>query len=378
MSFNGSGSYTPPGASFPAVASTLIESAKYNNVINDMSTALSTCLTKDGQTTVTANLPMATYRHTGVGNATSLTDYASADQVIDNALSYAGASAAGTDTYAVTLTISPGAYAVGQKYQFLTDVVNTGACTVNFNSIGAKSIKFADGSDPYNGAIQASSVVDVIYDGTNFILLNPHLDSLAYGRSILDISSEANFKALVNLEIGTDVQAYDANIVTLPGGGATKMVFYQASAPTGWTQVVTDNDKALRVVSGSGGGSGGTHGLSTPPSTAHTHTGPSHTHGYSTVIAHTHTFTTASDGSHAHTINVWGGSGTYNALGGDGSTLSRTENTSSTGSHTHTGTTASTGSGSGTTTAAGTGNTGSNGPTAFAPQYIDVIVCSKD
>lgn len=34
-------------------------------------------------------------------------------------------------------------------------------------------------------------------------------------------------------------------------------VFYQASAPTGWTQVTTHNNKALRVVSGTGGGSGG-------------------------------------------------------------------------------------------------------------------------
>jgi hypothetical protein len=35
-------------------------------------------------------------------------------------------------------------------------------------------------------------------------------------------------------------------------------VFYQASAPTGWTKSVTHNNKALRVVSGTGGGSGGT------------------------------------------------------------------------------------------------------------------------
>ena len=38
--------------------------------------------------------------------------------------------------------------------------------------------------------------------------------------------------------------------------GAT-MLFYQSSAPTGWTQVTTQNNKALRVVSGSGGGTGG-------------------------------------------------------------------------------------------------------------------------
>ena len=35
-------------------------------------------------------------------------------------------------------------------------------------------------------------------------------------------------------------------------------IFYQTSAPTGWTKSTTHNDKTLRVVSGNGGGSGGT------------------------------------------------------------------------------------------------------------------------
>lgn len=42
----------------------------------------------------------------------------------------------------------------------------------------------------------------------------------------------------------------------------SQAVFYQASAPGGWSQVTTHNNKALRVVSGTGGGfgSGGTSG----------------------------------------------------------------------------------------------------------------------
>lgn len=44
---------------------------------------------------------------------------------------------------------------------------------------------------------------------------------------------------------------------------STAWVFYQASAPTGWTKSTTHNDKALRVVSGTGGGSGGTSAFST-------------------------------------------------------------------------------------------------------------------
>jgi hypothetical protein len=37
----------------------------------------------------------------------------------------------------------------------------------------------------------------------------------------------------------------------------TVKLFYQATAPTGWTKLATQDNKSLRVVSGTGGGSGG-------------------------------------------------------------------------------------------------------------------------
>lgn len=37
----------------------------------------------------------------------------------------------------------------------------------------------------------------------------------------------------------------------------TKKVFFQATAPTGWTQDTSQNNKALRLVNGVGGGNGG-------------------------------------------------------------------------------------------------------------------------
>jgi microcystin-dependent protein len=42
----------------------------------------------------------------------------------------------------------------------------------------------------------------------------------------------------------------------------TTMVFYQNAAPTGWTQDSSQNDKFLRVVTGTGGGTGGTNTVS--------------------------------------------------------------------------------------------------------------------
>lgn len=39
----------------------------------------------------------------------------------------------------------------------------------------------------------------------------------------------------------------------------TAWVFFQAAAPTGWTRLTTQDNKALRVVSGAGGGAAGTN-----------------------------------------------------------------------------------------------------------------------
>ena len=96
MPFNGGGSFSPPGASFPAVASTLIEAVKFNAVINDIATnGLSNCITKDGQTTPTANIPMAGNKLTGLGAATTNGDAVRYEQVIGAFLPITGGTLTG-------------------------------------------------------------------------------------------------------------------------------------------------------------------------------------------------------------------------------------------------------------------------------------------
>lgn len=58
MPFNGSGTYAPPGAGFPFVTATAISSTTMNGIINDMSTAFTNCVTRDGQSPLTAGMPL--------------------------------------------------------------------------------------------------------------------------------------------------------------------------------------------------------------------------------------------------------------------------------------------------------------------------------
>lgn len=78
------------------------------------------------------------------------------------------------NAYVVTLTPALGAYTAGTLVQFKATNANTTASTVNVNGLGAKSIKKLGGStDLVSGDIAAGMIVELEYDGTNFLMLNP-------------------------------------------------------------------------------------------------------------------------------------------------------------------------------------------------------------
>ena len=81
MSLNGSGVYSPNTAGQPVVAGTTITDTAFNALVNDIATALSTAIYKDGQQTVTANIPLGGYKITGLGTGTATTDAAAVQNV---------------------------------------------------------------------------------------------------------------------------------------------------------------------------------------------------------------------------------------------------------------------------------------------------------
>ena len=152
----------------------------------------------------------------------------------------------------------------------------------------------------------------------------------------------------------------------IPNGSV--MVFFQANAPTGWTKVTTQNDKTLRVVSGTGGGTGGDWAMSAGETTS-SHAGHSHSH---TLAAGAHTLSTSEIPSHSHSGVVTGGSigNTYWRYSDNDPAVyalssGSTANTGSGGSHSH-------------NLSGSISSGGSHTHTIAAPQYIDVIICSKD
>lgn len=85
----------------------------------------------------------------------------------DGSVIYAADSGA-NDTYAVTLSPVPSAYTTGMVVNFKANTANTGAATLNVNSLGAKTIKKNKDQDLSDNDIKSGQIVTVVYDGTNF------------------------------------------------------------------------------------------------------------------------------------------------------------------------------------------------------------------
>ena len=169
MARNGSGTYTLPAGN-PVVTGTTISSTWANNTLNDIGNAMTASLAYDGQTVPVANLPMGSYIHTGVGNATARTNYAAAGQVQDSTFNYL-TSVSGTDTITALAPLSMSAYATGQVFRFIATGANTTTgVTLNINSIGAKNITKNGATALDIGDITNAQVVSVVYDGTQFQL----------------------------------------------------------------------------------------------------------------------------------------------------------------------------------------------------------------
>jgi hypothetical protein len=177
MPRNGSGTYTRPQSDY--TSGTTIVSAAVNSDLNDMASALTASLARDGQTTPTGNLPMGNFRHTGVADGVARTDYAALGQTQNGAFLWGGT--AGGTANAATISLNPplAAYAAGQAFRFQTGAAaNTGAVTLNVNSIGAVALNKGDGTVALGaGDLPASAMVTVVHDGTRFRLIDVASDA---------------------------------------------------------------------------------------------------------------------------------------------------------------------------------------------------------
>ena len=114
---NGSGTYVVYTPGNPVVTGTTISSTTFNNTINDIATALTGSISADGQTPITANIPMNSHKLTGLAAPTVAGDALSYGGVVAGSTGAFTSSALGTQVIATnggttTLTVSSPYYTV--------------------------------------------------------------------------------------------------------------------------------------------------------------------------------------------------------------------------------------------------------------------------
>ena len=193
MAYNGSGTFLINTAGQPVITGTTISSTTFNSLTADLATGLTTALTKDGQSTPTANIGMGAFKITNLGAGTVASDSARLDQVQGGAATFI--TVAGTDTLTGTTTPALAAYATGNQFSFVVANTNTGAVTLNVDGIGAKAITRTGTTALVAGDMVAGQAVEIIYDGTRFQLVNGNSFTNLKVSGTLGVTGVATFTA---------------------------------------------------------------------------------------------------------------------------------------------------------------------------------------
>ena len=288
MSYNGSGTFVINSAGQPVVSGTVISSTAFNALTADLATGLSTAITKDGQTTITANIPMANYKFTGLGTGSAAGDSANLSQVQSTAVKLL-ASVSGADTITAVGSPNVAAYVAGQMFYFVAAGANTGAVTINIDSLGAKSITRDGTTALAAGDIQSGEVCVIVYDGTQFQLVNGASQSAAIVTNSLTVNGTSSLDGAVTInDSGADV---DFRIESDTNANAFFLDGANGNVGIG-TSSLGMNAAGLPLVVGSGSGNNGMTIFSGSSASGSIHFADAATTGadsYRGIIAYSHT-----------------------------------------------------------------------------------------
>lgn len=215
MSYNGSGTFNINSAGQPVVSGTVITDTAFNLLTADLATGLSTALTKDGQTTPTANIPMGTFKLTNLGAGTAVADAVRLSQ-LQNFGTTTLVTISGTNTITGTVSPSLTAYVAGQVFSFIVSVTNTGPATLSIDGLGAKAITKTGTIALEAGDMVSGQVILVQYDGTQFQIIS----GAGGGAKAGGVIYENSLTVTANYTLTTGKNGHSVGPITINGGVA--------------------------------------------------------------------------------------------------------------------------------------------------------------
>lgn len=284
MPYNGLGVFSP-SISYVADKNASIgpQAQRFDTNFNDVAGGLSNVICADGQSTVTADISHGNHKITNLADAAATAQDAVNVRTLQGGIKFnlcVGDIGTSTATaYNAALSPAIAAYPSYLDIIFVPNFDSSAATTLNLNGLGVREI-YSVSRGPFitAGQWKAGDFLHLIY------------------------SAALGYWIWVNEFRHSDVPPTTILIAAL------------ASAPFGYTQVTSVNDKVLRMVSGTGGGQGGNWAISglAMDGANHFHTGTTNIPGQagdptgstshsSAKDNHTHVFTTGTANSgHTH------------------------------------------------------------------------------
>ena len=226
MARNGSGTYSRTQSDY--AFNTVIQETQINSELNDIATEISASLEVSGKKTWTGNQNAGSTKITALAVGTVNTDSTTLGQSQNSGSQYATGS--GTNTIVATMAPAITAYAAGQTFRIkMAAGANTGATTINLNSLGAKAITKKGTTALAAGDIPASTMFEIAYDGTRFQLLNVGTDvgiTASSTDSLTNKTFDANAtgNSLSNVDVADLAAGTDGQLITWGADAAATTV----------------------------------------------------------------------------------------------------------------------------------------------------------
>jgi|GEM_PF-2416461 len=127
--------------------------------------------------------------------------------------------AGAADVYTLALHKTAAAYYNGMALDIEAHATNTGACTINVDSLGAKAIKAANGTDPEAGDLTSGDYLCLRYDDTaGYFRITSMVRSIINGNaSMSDAEIKTAYENNADTNAFTDAQETKVDYLTVTG-----------------------------------------------------------------------------------------------------------------------------------------------------------------
>jgi hypothetical protein len=133
------------------------------------------------------------------------------------------------NSFLVNYAVPPAAYVAGERFSFKAHQANTGAASFTVNGLPGKSILKPGPSGPTplaGGEIQAGQIVDLAYDGAQFVMMSPGASTIT--------SVTAAVNGGIAVTNGSSAPAVALNVASLPLAAPTQLatIAFESGAGT--------------------------------------------------------------------------------------------------------------------------------------------------